>query len=196
MSMPRPRIILLVVCFSLLTIPGHSHGDASDRIVDYLERYHKLSEKDEDGRMRLADWCKLNELHQQRADLLTEVLKLHPGHSLAYRELMDADQKRIRPIDPQWAEKLEGLLGNRYKLFHSAHFSVLSDSDEESAQMQADAMENTYQIFYQYAASIGLRPMPPEKRLVCVLFEHFDDYKDFLKITFNKRLLFSYLSSM
>src|SRR6266513_2325798 len=100
MSMPRYLLILLVVCFSLLTTPNHSHGDASDRIVDYLERYNKLSDKDEEGRMRLADWCKLYDLHQQRADLLTEVLKLHPGHPVAYRELMDADQKRIRPIDP------------------------------------------------------------------------------------------------
>src|SRR2546426_11899969 len=113
MIMPRYLLIPLVVCFSLLTVPNRSSGDASDRIVDYLERYHKLSEKDEDGRMRLADWCKLNDLHQQRADLLTEVLKLHPGHPVAYRELMEADQKRTRPVDKQWAEKLESLLGNR-----------------------------------------------------------------------------------
>src|SRR6267143_475983 len=102
MSMLRLRLIPLVVCFALLTIPNHSSGDASDRIVDYLERYHKLSDKDEDGRMRLADWCKLYDLHQQRADLLTEVLKLHPGHPIAYRELMDADLKRIRPVDRKW----------------------------------------------------------------------------------------------
>src|SRR4051812_32245828 len=171
---------LLIVLLSFLLV-SRARGDASELIVDYLERYHKLSESDVDGRMNLADWCKRNELHQQRADLLGEVLKLHPGHPIAYRELMDADQKRFRPVDPQWAEKIGGLLGSRYKLFHSAHFSVLSDSDEESAQMQADAMENTYQLFYQYSAGIGLRHMPPEKRLVCVLFEHFDDYKDFLK---------------
>src|SRR5258706_6666088 len=183
MKMMRVRFNLLWVVLGLLFIaPGLVRGDASDRIVDYLERYHKLSEKDEDGRMKLADWCKLYDLHQQRADLLTEVLKLHPGHPIAYRELMDADAKRVRPVDKQWAEKLEGLLGSRYKLYHSPHFTVLSDSDEQSAQMQADAMENTYQIFYQYAAGIGLRPMPPQNRLLCVLFEHFEDYKDFLKV--------------
>jgi hypothetical protein len=171
---------LLAVALSLLII-NSARGDGSDLIVDYLERYHKLSEKDIDGRMNLADWCKRNELHQQRADLLTEVLKLHPGHPVAYRELMDADQKRTRPVDKQWAEKLEGLLGNRYKLYHSAHFTVLSDCDEQSAQMQAEAMEDTYLLYYRNAAAIGLRPMPPANRLVCVLFERFDDYTDFLR---------------
>src|SRR5687767_4763427 len=118
-----PLLLAVVVSFS---IARTLHADASERIVDYLERYHKLSEKDVDGRMNLADWCRRNELHQQRADLLTEVLKLHPGHAVAYRELMDADQKRFRPVDKKWAEKLEGLLGLRFKLSHSAHFTILS----------------------------------------------------------------------
>jgi hypothetical protein len=173
----RPLLVLLV---SLLLISS-AHGDASELIVDYLERYHKLSENDVDGRMNLADWCKGNELHQQRADLLTEVLKLHPGHDVAYRELMDADQKRHRPVDKQWAVKLEALLGSRFKLTHSAHFTVLSDCEEQAAQIQAEAMEDTYLLYYRNVAAIGLRPMPPANRLVCVLFEKFDDYTEFLR---------------
>jgi len=58
----RPLLILLL---SILLVSS-AHGDGSELIVDYLERYHKLSEKDVDGRMNLADWCKRNELHQQR----------------------------------------------------------------------------------------------------------------------------------
>jgi len=173
----RPLLVLLLSFLFISSV----HGDASELMVDYLERYHKLSEKDVNGRMDLADWCKRNELHQQRADLLSEVLKLHPGHPVAYRELMDADQKRFRPVDRQWAEKLENLIGSRFKLTHSAHFTVLSDCDDQSAQMQADAMEDTYLLFYRNAAAIGLRPMPPANRLVCVLFEKFDDYTDFLR---------------
>jgi len=171
---------LLVGLFSLALV-SFARGDASELMVDYLERYHRLSENDVDGRMNLADWCRRNELHQQRADLLSEVLKLRPGHDVAYRELMDADQKRFRPVDKQWAGKLENLMGGRLKLTHSAHFTVLSDCDEQAAQMQAEAMEDTYLLFYRNAAAIGLRPMPPPNRLVCVLFEKFDDYTDFLR---------------
>jgi len=171
----------LLICLFLLLLSSSAHPDASERIVDYLERYHKLSESDVNGRMDLADWCKRNDLHQQRADLLSEVLKLRPGHDVAYRELMDADQKRFRPVDKQWAGKLEALLGGRFKLTHSAHFTVLSDCDDEAAQMQAEAMEDTYLLYYRNVAAVGLRPMPPANRLVCVLFEKFDDYTDFLR---------------
>jgi len=171
----------VLVCLFSLLLNSTARGDASELIVDYLERYHKLSEKDVNGRLELADWCKRNELHQQRADLLMEVLKLRPGHDGAYVDLMDADQKRFRPVDRQWAERLSGLVGPRFKLTHSGHFTVLSDCDEQGAQTQADAMEDTYLLYYKNVAAIGLRPMPPDRRLVCVLFEKFDDYTDFLK---------------
>jgi hypothetical protein len=34
---------------------------------------------------------------------------------------------------------------------------VLSDCDEQVAQMQAEAMEDTYLLFYRNAAAIGLQ---------------------------------------
>src|SRR2546429_8998535 len=84
---------LLILLLSFLFISS-AHGDASELLLDYLERYHNLSEKDVDGRMNLADLCKRNELHQQRADLVGEVLKLRPGGDVADRELVDADGQR------------------------------------------------------------------------------------------------------
>src|SRR5687767_10950077 len=174
------RYRALVLSFVLLLTPS-LHADSSERIVDYLEKYHKLSENDIAGRIRLADWCKLHDLHQQRADLLIEVLKLDPRQDSAYRDLLEADLNRFRPVDKEWAERLKNLIDNRFSLTHSQHFTVVSDCDERTAKMQADAMEDTYRLFYLHAARIGLRPMPPEKRLVCILFEKFDDYQDFQK---------------
>src|ERR1051325_3548830 len=101
----------ILICLVSIAFTSIARGDASELMVDYLERYHKLSEKDVNGRLELADWCKRNDLHQQRADLLIEVLKLRPGQDSAYIDLMDADQKRFRPVDRQWAEKLLGLVG-------------------------------------------------------------------------------------
>jgi len=171
----------LLICLFSFAFTSIARGDASELIVDYLERYHKLPEKDVNGRLELADWCKRNELHQQRVDLLAEVLKLRPGLDSAYIDLMDADRQRFRPVDKQWAERLGALVGPRFKLTHSGHFTVLSDCDEQAAKIQADAMEDTYLLYYRNVAAIGLRPMPPERRLVCVLFEKFDDYTDFLR---------------
>jgi hypothetical protein len=182
MRSPRPSSHYRSVLVGLLSLLIASTPlFASDRVLDYLEQYHKLSPTDVPGRMRLADWCKLHDMHQQRADVLAEVLKLDPAHPAAYGELMDADRKRNRPVDKDWAERLANLIDKRFTLHHSQHFTVLTDCDAHTAQLQAEAMEDTYRLFYHHAARIGLRPMPPANRLVCVLFEKFDAYQDFQK---------------
>src|SRR5262249_51006317 len=72
-------------------------------------------------------------------------------------------------------------MGGRLSLFHSPHFTLLTDADEQSASNLAGAMEDAYKTFYREVPAIGLRPLPPPGRLVCVLFERNDDYRDFLK---------------
>ncbi|HEX2971989.1 MAG TPA: DUF1570 domain-containing protein [Tepidisphaeraceae bacterium] len=156
-------------------------GESEGLLISYLERYHQLAEKDVEGRLALAQWCGYNQLFQQQADVLREVLTLQPGHITAYRDLLSADAKRVLPVDAQWAEKLEGLFGTGFKLHHSAHFTVASNADAEAVVAQAEAMEETYRVFYREAATVGLRPMPPAGRLVCVLFRTYEGYVDYLK---------------
>jgi hypothetical protein len=150
-------------------------------MVGYLERYHQLSEKDVDGRLALAGWCARNGLVHQQADLLAEVLKLQPGHPAAYDQLLSSDATRNRPVDKEWAAKLQALLSPKFRLHHSLHFTMLTDADEQIARAQADAVEETYRTFYKEAPAIGLRPMPPAGRLVCLLFDKYDAYRDFLQ---------------
>jgi len=156
-------------------------ADSSDTIVRYLERYHQLGEKDVAGRLALADWCSGNEMFQQQADLLTEVLKLDPKHAAAYRDLLEVDGKRSRAVEGQWAGKLSELFGPSLRLYHAQHFTLVTDTGEPTAAIQGQAMEETYRSFYVECVAIGLRPMPPEGRLVCVLFEQYEGYVDYLE---------------
>jgi hypothetical protein len=149
-------------------------------IVSYLERYHELKDGDVNGRLVLADWCARNQLLDQQADLLVEVMKLRPDHASAYKDLLEADAKRTRAIDKPWAERLENLLGPAFRLHHSPHFTLLTDADDQWAAVQSAAVEETYKTFYQETSSIGLRPMPPHGRLVCIMFNRHDAYRDFL----------------
>src|SRR5438067_2323833 len=103
----------LIFAFCIVLAPLWARCD-SDLVLTYLERYHRIAEKDVASRLELADWCAANRLHDQRASLLTEVLKLQPGHPTAYRDLLDADAHRIRAIDKDWARKLESLLGQGF----------------------------------------------------------------------------------
>lgn len=148
--------------------------------VEYQERYERLEEKDIPGRVELADWCKANRLFEQQALVLTEVLQLDPAH-WAYTDLVVADAARVRPVDGAWAAKLERLMGPGYRLFHTPHFTILSNADAGSERSLGEAMESTYRLFYSEAVGIGLRPMPPPGRLVCILFQRHEEYRDYLK---------------
>lgn len=170
--------IPLLLCALLLLSPRIARAD--DLLVSYLDRYHRLATNDIQGRLDLAQWCRANRLYQQQAELLTEVLKLQPGHVDAYRDLIDADARRSRPIDKAWAGKLKSLIDPRFELHHSLHFTIVHDTDASVAALQAEAMEQTYLLVYREAVAIGLRPMPPQGRLVCILFARYDDYRDYL----------------
>lgn len=172
---------LWVTCLLTALVPAARAFDGSDTLVTYLERHHNLKGNDVNGRLVLADWCEQNQLFPQQADLLTEVLKLQPDHVGAYKNLLESDGKQIRPVDKEWAERLGSLLGPGFHLHHSPHFTLLTDTDEEWAMIQGAAMEEAYKTFYQSTSAIGLRPMPPSGRLVCVVFDKYDAYLDFLK---------------
>ncbi|MGE5608438.1 MAG: DUF1570 domain-containing protein [Bacillota bacterium] len=175
-----PAVLFALIILSLPPLPTQA-SEPENLLITYLERYHRLSEKDVEGRLSLAQWCGYNQLFQQQADLLREVLTLQPGHITAYRDLLTADAHRTLPVDKQWAAKLENLISPSFKLHHSPHFTLLSDADEQATTAQAEALEATYQTFYQESARIGLHPMPPAGRLVCVLFRTYDDFSDYLK---------------
>ena len=177
------RIWVVLILAGWFCIGGSpaSTANSDDTLVTYMERHQRLGEKDVEGRKALAEWCGRNSLLEQQADLLSEVLKLRPGDQGAYRELLAADAKRTRPVDKQWAEKLDVLLGSGYRLQHTRHFTLLTNTDEEAAELQAAAMEDAYAVFYRESGVIGLRPMPPEGRLVCILFERYEEYRDYLQ---------------
>jgi hypothetical protein len=147
---------------------------------EYQDRYQRLTEKDVEGRLDLAQWCQSHQLFEQQALVLTEVLQLEPEHP-AYRELLAADARRLRPVDGPWAAKLENLMGPGYRLRHTPHFSILSNADAASERSLGETMESAYALFYREVSGIGLRPMPPPGRLVCILFQRQEEYRDYLR---------------
>jgi len=99
----------------------------------------------------------------------------------AYRDLLAADARSIRKIDQQGALELNRLLGPGYRLHHAHHYTVLTNTDATTAAIQADALEDAYATFFREFPAIGLRPIPPKDRLVCLLFDRHDQYRDYLQ---------------
>jgi hypothetical protein len=76
---------------------------------------------------------------------------------------------------------MSGLLGETFRLYHSPHYTLLTDMNIDAAKDQLTSLEAAYTTFYREVPAIGLRPLPPPGRLVCVLFAKYDDYRDFQK---------------
>ncbi|HEX2971988.1 MAG TPA: DUF1570 domain-containing protein [Tepidisphaeraceae bacterium] len=169
-----------MVLLSLAPAPARP-VESGDPLATYGERYQHLIAKDVPARLALAQWCKANKLFHQEAELLREVLAIQPGHTGAYRGLLAADARRTMPVDKAWAAKLETLLGANFKLYHSPHFTILSDFEDDTAGALGEVMEDAYRSLYDETMSLGLRPMPPDARLVCILFRRYDDYADYAK---------------
>jgi hypothetical protein len=99
----------------------------------------------------------------------------------AYRELMHLDASRGRTIDPDWAKKVGELLGPEYRLRHGPHFSLLTNVEDAQADEQLKIMESAYRSFYLETTRLGVRPLPPQRRLLCVLTARESEFRDFMK---------------
>lgn len=168
-----------IVIFALII--GLSAVARADDAQEFAERHARLKKGDADSRLDLADWCQRRGLLHQQAEVLIEAVKLRPEDEKAYARLLEVDARRVRPIDAEWAGKIEKLLGASFRLLHSEKFTLLTDVDDATARAQLVLMERAYRAFYDEAPRIGLRPLPPPGRLVCVFFERHGEFKDFQK---------------
>ena len=150
---------------ALLAVALAADADQSP-LSAYLQRYHKLAADDVEGRLQLAAWCAEQKMPTQQIQLLAEVLKLSPDHPTAYTRLVEADAARTLPAERDNAAEHQRLLGARFRLHRSGHFTLLSDMDEEAARFQLDDLEAAYATFYKEVPRLGVRPMPTGERLV------------------------------
>ncbi|MHC4081450.1 MAG: DUF1570 domain-containing protein [Planctomycetota bacterium] len=73
------------------------------------------------------------------------------------------------------------LLPDRFAEFETRRFVVLSDGKPGWSRQQGQLLERTYHQFHRYTRRIGIEPQPLRYKLVCVLFQEYDDYRQFAK---------------
>jgi hypothetical protein len=74
------------------------------------------------------------------------------------------------------ARDLSKLLSRPFQIHLTSHFVVIHDTDESFARSRGGLLELTHRQFYKAFEKFEPPPDPVERRLVCVLFERFDDY--------------------
>ncbi len=179
--MPHPSTIyptLLLVLLHFACPAAASQSDAA--LAAFLHRYHQLPKDDPNALKSLAKWCAQNDLPEQQIRLLIEALSLRPDDAETYPQLIAADATHYRPVDPNTSHELATLLGREFRLKHTNHFTLLSNTNDDDANSLAAVVEDAYALFYRESARIGLRPLPPPQRLVCILFQRHHQYRDYL----------------
>ena len=73
-------------------------------------------------------------------------------------------------------EIVSRLPGNNFRKTTTRHFLIYSDADAAWTRARAAILERTALQVERAGKRLGIKYIPPEERLVCILFEHYDDY--------------------
>ena len=165
-----PALLLLLAATGARGGPG----------VDYLQRLSRLDRDDPGAVAALADWARERDLKQPAAELYRRVVELTPGDDRAYERLVQLRSTTRLPEDEdRQAKLLETFEG--FSLHVAPHFVVVYDTERAWALNRAVLLEKTHHIFYAALRRAGLRPLPLERRLVCVLFAEHEDFTRYAK---------------
>jgi hypothetical protein len=111
------------------------------------------------------------------------------------RRLLDDDQSRRRAVqtlnrlhglegfelapDESAIERAGAATGTAMLRYETPHFVTLSDCDAAWTRRKSALLERTYHQFYRFAEQFGIEVVPPEKKLLCLIFSDYDRYQRF-----------------
>jgi hypothetical protein len=99
----------------------------------------------------------------------------------ALRTLLGARAERKLASHSDVSRRTRKLLPDRFAEYETRRFVVLSDGKPGWSRRQGQLLERTYHQFQRYTRRIGIEPEPLRYKLVCVLFQEYDDYRQFAK---------------
>jgi Protein of unknown function (DUF1570) len=113
------------------------------------------------------------------------------------RRLLDDDRHRQRAV--QTLERLHQLetfnlepdeltigralksTGTVMRRYETQHFVTLSDCDAAWTRKKTALLERTYHQFYRFTEQFGIEVVPPERKLLCIIFADYERYRRFAK---------------
>jgi hypothetical protein len=76
-------------------------------------------------------------------------------------------------------ERTQARVGARMRRYESAHFVVLSDCDAPWTRSKIALLERTRHQYLRFVEQIGMLTLPPEHKLLCVMFAEHEQYAEF-----------------
>lgn len=106
-----------------------------------------------------------NEQYRLRAIQTLENLHRSPGFELR------ADEVEI-------AKALDAVQTRMHR-YETAHFVTLSDCDASWTREKSALLERTHHQFFRWVDQIGMDLLPPERKLLCIIFRDYEQYRSF-----------------
>lgn len=117
-----------------------------------------------------------------RADRMLRRLLESDTHRLrasqTLRRLHELDTYELAPDERAIEHTLERV-GTVMQRYETPHFVTLSDCDAAWTRTKTALLERTFHQFYRYTDQIGLDVVPPERKLLCIVFADHERYKSF-----------------
>ncbi len=157
---------------------GVAHG-STDLHVEFQARLAECPPEDIPGRLRLIEWALAADLPGEADALYRAILAREPQHDEAYRGLLRLAQQHAPPADSPAFQDARRLLPRRFRQYETDRFILLSDAGRRWTRARGNLLERTCEEFQRSAEMLGLRPLPLRHKLVCVLFEHREDFAAF-----------------
>lgn len=107
------------------------------------------------------------------------ILRLDPDSEPAYAALIALTDGRTLSKESDSYNDARELLDRTFLEYETRRFIVLSNADPRWSRSQAEHLERAHHQFMRFVNRLGIRPLPLQHKLVCVLFEHQRDYQDF-----------------
>jgi hypothetical protein len=148
---------------------------ADSPAIEYLQKKQQVKETDAAGLKSLGEWAEAHGLSSQAAECYRKSLELGLDDEAVYESLMKiADNTKLPPEPGAEASLKQEFTGRSVHV--TSHFLIVYGPDSNWAMNRAVLLERTYDSFYQVMRAASLRPLPLTKRLVCLLFDKYEDY--------------------
>lgn len=117
-----------------------------------------------------------------RADRMLRVLAGHEQYRM--RAIQTLENLHRTPGFELQADEVEiskalDTVQTRMHRYETAHFVTLSDCDASWTREKSALLERTHHQYFRWVNQIGLDLLPPERKLLCIIFRDYEQYRSF-----------------
>jgi hypothetical protein len=143
----------------------------------FEKKFEAVNRNDLKALQNLASWCRVNGLGPEAVKCAERMLEIDPDS--AFAKDIQIRYKMVVETVPHNRERdqaLLALLGKGFALYHSRHYRIAYNTDEDYARERGRYFETLYEQFYRHFDRMGMPMRFLQDRVEVILFKSRDEY--------------------